>query len=141
MANFNKADWQKAAKALKIKFQNDDSITSLVERIALKLKVSNPTKTNVQKAYEAHASKPKAAPAKKKAAGKKKSAPKKEAAAPEGMNRKFAVKRIIFDRPLRKDICVEIEGKEIWLPKDKIEMSKDGKTVTMPDWLAGLKDV
>jgi hypothetical protein len=131
MSKFKKADWQGAATKLGIKFQKDDSVNSLVERIALNLKSESSTLTAVQKAYESRnvkaekpATKPATAPAAKKVA--------------KGM-KAVKIKSIVFDKPQRKEICIQCGDAEVWVPRDKVEVSKDGKTVTMPDWLADLK--
>lgn len=134
MSKFKKADWQGAATKLGINFQKDDSVNSLVERIALNLKSESSTPTAVQKAYESRnvkaatkpETKPATAPADKKVA--------------KGM-KAVKIKSIVFDKPQRKEICIQCGDAEVWVPRDKVEVSKDGKSVTMPEWLADLKGI
>ena len=118
MAKFNKAKWQDAANELEIEFQTNDSIDSLVERIAFKLKVKTADRKEVQEAYIAQKEKP-----------KKKKAPKKD----DGV--KFS--KIIADREER--ICLMIKGHEVWFPKKYVSVNKSGKSISMPDWLKELK--
>lgn len=133
MSKFNKADWQGAATKLGIKFQKDDSVNSLVERIALNLKSESSTPTAVQKAYEGMGVKP--APT---AASEEPVAEVAEVA--EDM-KSVKIKSIVFDKPQRKEICIQCGDAEVWVPRDKVEVSKDGKSVTMPNWLADLKGI
>jgi hypothetical protein len=43
---------------------------------------------------------------------------------------------IKIDNPDKKAILFVINGKDQWLPRSLIEVDRDDKVVTMPEWLA-----
>ncbi len=49
--------------------------------------------------------------------------------------------QIILDDDNYKAVLFAINGKEVWLARSLIEVDKDDKIVTMPEWLAIEKEI
>lgn len=43
---------------------------------------------------------------------------------------------IVYDDERKLAILFKIEGKEQWVPRSLLEVDKDAKTVTVPEWWA-----
>ena len=49
---------------------------------------------------------------------------------------------ILIDNPEKHDaILMVVEAKEVWLPYSLVEIDRDNKEVTMPEWLAIEKEL
>lgn len=87
--------------------------------------------------------------AKKKTGGEKKATTKKKSTSTKKKTttkKKASAKGIKFDdvvfddkskRPA--DICICINGNNIWFPRKEVKINKSAKTVEMPKWLEELK--
>lgn len=126
MAKMNKSQWQKAAKGLGIEYQSNDTVASLVERIALEVGISKGKKsdTELRNAVISKLAKPATpSPAPKKEKKKKKKG--------------IPFSKIVAERGI--NVCLEIKGQQYWFPADKVKINKSAKTVEMPKWLKDLK--
>jgi len=133
MATMKKADWQAMAKKLKIKYQEDDSVQSLVERIALKkeVKVTGMNLAQMKKAVlEVKA--PAKTPAPKKSKTSKMNVPENHV--------EVTIDKVLVEEDKRPAILVKKGENEFWIPKACIK-DRSGNKFVIPKFLKDLKKI